>query len=189
MLGATRYWRVLLGRGRFVAGTDAAGPYDFAMDPNSLSPEGPVAPATVKTEHATGVPLPTPWSEQAVDSAESLDLPESLPPDPGAPPIVAPEQWLDEPRYWLADYQHVPRPKTRPLTRPTRFRKASPVKSAITLLFAIVLVVVLTIGLALVLNAGVQAGSKFIQQFTTPATPLVTPQTSPVPTVTVPASK
>ena len=180
---------MLLGRGRFVTGTDAAGPFDFAMDSNSPSPEGPLAPATVQTQHTTDVPLPTPWPDQAVDSAESLGLPESLPPDPGVPPVVAPEQWLDEPRYWLADYQHVPRPKTRPLTRPIRFRKASPVKSAITLFFAIVLVVVLTIGLVLVLDAGVQAGSKFIQQFTTPATPLVTPQTTPVPSVTAPASR
>lgn len=170
-----------------MAGTDppmsSAEPYEFAMGANGYSPVGPVSPVTVTTQHATDVPLPTSWPEQAAESAESLVLPESLVPDPGAPPVVAPDQWLEEPRYWLADYQRVPRPKTRPLSRPVRFRKVSPLKSAIRLLLVLALAVVLTIGLALAVNIGVQAGTEFLQQFTTPPKPLVTPTTTPPPTL------
>lgn len=169
-----------------MAGTNppmsSAGSYDFEIGSNGHSHDGVVAPATVKTQHTTDAPLPAPWPEQSVESAESLGLSESLQPDPGAPPVVAPDQWLDEPRYWLADYQRVPRPMTRPLSRPIRFRKVSPMKSAIRLVLVVALIVVLSIGLALALDAGIQAGTKFVQQFTTPATPLVTPHTTPVPT-------
>ena len=176
-----------------MAGTNppmsSAGSYDFEIGSNGHSHDGVVAPAAVGTHHTTDAPLPTPWPEQSVESAESLVLPESLPPDPGAPPVVAPDQWLDEPRYWLADYQRVPRPMTRPLSRPIRFRKVSPLRSAIKLLTVVALIVVLTVGLALALNAGVRAGTSFIQQFTTPAKPLVTPTVIPVPTITVPKHK
>lgn len=153
------------------------------MGTDGQTPENPAAPVTVKTVRATDVPLPAPWPEQPEESAEGLVLPESLPPDPGSPPAVAPDQWLEEPRYWLADYQRVPRPKTVPLSRPIRFRKVNPLKSVVTILLAIALIIALTIGLALALQAGVLAGTKFIQQFATPATPLVTPATTPAPTI------
>jgi hypothetical protein len=172
-----------------MAGTNppmsSAEPYDFEVGANGHDPEGAASPVMVKTQPATDVPLPAPWPEQAhpVESAESLVLPEELPLDPGSPPVVGPDQWLDEPRYWLADYQRVPRPKTRPLSRPVRFRKVSPLKSAIKLLLALALIVVLTIGLALAVNAGVQAGTTFFQQLTTPSKPLVTPTTTPAPTL------
>jgi hypothetical protein len=170
-----------------MAGTDppmsSAEPYDFVMGANSYRPVGPVSPVTVTTQHTTDVPLPTPWPEQAAESPNGLVLPEELLPDPGSPPVVGPDQWLDEPRYWLADYQRVPRPKTRPLSRPVRFRKVSPLKSAIKLLLALALIVVLTIGLALAVNAGVQAGTTLFQQLTTPSMPLVTPTTTPAPTL------
>ncbi len=161
----------------------SAEPDDFARGTSSPTPESPAAPVTVKTAYTTDMPLPTPWPETAAESGEGLILPESLPPDPGSPPVVAPDEWLEEPRYWLADYQRVPRPKTVPLSRPIRFRKVNPLKSVLTILFAIALIIALTIGLALALQAGVQAGTKFIQQYTTPATPLVTPATSPAPTL------
>jgi hypothetical protein len=158
----------------------SAEPYDFTPGSHGHSTDG--VPVTVKTQHATDVSLPTPWPAQSTENADSLVLPESMPPDPGAPPAVAPDQWLEQPRYWLADYQHVPRPKTRPLSRPIRFRKVSPIKSAIRLVFVVALVIVLTIGLALAVDAGIQAGTTFVQQFTTPPKPLVTPTTAPVPT-------
>jgi hypothetical protein len=171
-----------------MAGTNppmsSAGPFDFAPD---SSAHGVVEPVTVQAEPPADMPLPTPWPEQVDESAQGLILPESLPPESDEPPAVAPDQWLEEPRYWLADYQRVPRPKTVPLTRPIRFRKVSPVQSAFKMVFVVALVVVLTIGLALAVNAGIQAGTQFVQQFTTPAKPLVTPTTAPALTPTTPA--
>lgn len=167
-----------------MAGTNpqmsSTGPFDFAPGANGHSA---MESMTVRTQPPSDMSLPTPWPETVDESAESLILPESLPSDPGAPPVVAPDQWLEEPRYWLADYQRVPRPKTVPLSRPIRFRKVSPVQSALKMVMVVALVVVLTVGLALAIDVGIQAGTKFVQQFTTPSKPLVTPTTAPAPTL------
>ena len=177
-----------------MAGTNppmsSAGSYDFEIgsNGNGHTPDGVVIPATAKQPHTTDMPLPAPWPEQPAESAESLVVTEALLPDPGAPPVVAPDQWLDEPRYWLADYQRVARPKSQTLSRPVRFRKVSPLMSAIKLIMVVALTVVLTVGLALALNAGIQTGTALFHQLTTPAKPLVTPTVSPAPT-TAPKNK
>lgn len=68
--------------------------------------------------------------------------------DVTASPTVASTNWLPEPDYWLADHQRIPRPPTRPIARPKRFRRMSRMQSA--LLAVIILIVVIVIGAGMV---------------------------------------
>jgi hypothetical protein len=145
---------------------------DFRDGPSSLM-------TTTSQPRATDRPFLTPWPEPQADEAQDLTLPESLPPDPGAPPTVTPAEWLHEPPYWLADYQRVPRPKTRPISRPVRFRKVSYWKSMVLLCS-----LVLTMGVAIVgIVLAYQASTAILPQFTTPAKPLSAPSVTPASTI------
>lgn len=76
-------------------------------------------------------------------------------------PSVTPQHWLPEPDYWLADHQRVPRPPTRPIPRPKRFRRTSYVKSFFLALFIL-------LGIALIGAGMVTAGQLSYQFFNTP---------------------
>lgn len=108
-----------------------------------------------KAEDQTAVPAVT----KERRPAEAIDLPTT--------PIVTSERWLAEPKYWLADHQRVPRPPTRPIARPQRFRRISRTRSA--LLATGILILAVAIGAGMVL-AG-QASYEFFNR------------SAPVPTV------
>lgn len=97
-------------------------------------------------------------------------------------PLVAQEQWLPQPEYWLSDHQRIPRPKTQPIPRPVRFNRAPRWKSAV-----LMLVVVVAVGAAIA--GGIQlsrAGSNLLNELTAPA-PKAQPGTRPQAPVTSPA--
>lgn len=123
-------------------------------------------------------PLPSPWPQQTVSEpfAEAEDITST--------PVITRAQWLPEPDYWLADHQRIPRPRTRPIARPRRFRRVSYARSALLAITILAGVVVVGYGMY-------TAGSISYQFFnaptpvptahpatttpTLPATPLETP--------------
>lgn len=128
----------------------------------------PLLPSTSGGEH----PLPKPWPQP---DASLPTLEKNVP----LIPSVTPEHWLPEPDYWLSDHQRVPRPPTRPITRPMRFRKASRLRSGLLALVAVLIIGIIGIGM-------VTAGRLSYQFFNQPQ-PTAAPTHSAQPTPTLPA--
>lgn len=120
----------------------------------------------------SGHPLPTPWPQ----SATSQPFPDAE--DVIASPSVRSERWLAEPDYWMADHQRIPRPPTRPIARPQRFRRMSRMQSA--LLAMAILIGVMGIG------AGMVMAGRFSEQFFNRPAPTAQPAhaTQTIPTKT-----
>lgn len=95
-----------------------------------------------------------------------------------AAPVVTRDSWLEKPEYWLADHQLLPRPRTRPVPRPKRFRRVSYARSAM------LLVVILT-GIFLVSAGMVFAGRLSYDFFNSP---LSLPSAHPATSTTIPAT-
>jgi hypothetical protein len=133
-------------------------------------------------------PLPAPWPQRTPSQppVQPPVQPPAMEPTSltvyEAPlvPRVTPEHWLPEPDYWLADHQRIPRPPTRPITRPQRFRRVSRARSSAMVLFILLALVVLGAGM-------VEAGHLSYQLFNSPITlPSLLPTHA---TPTVPAKK
>lgn len=105
-------------------------------------------------------PLPGPWRqpEEPQPSLAEDDIP--------LVPVVTPEHWLPKPQYWLADHQRIPRPPTRPIPRPTRFRRGSRVRSCLLLL-----VILACVGL---FGAGIVMAGRLSYQYFNAPTPVPT---------------
>jgi hypothetical protein len=93
-------------------------------------------------------------------------------------PVVTRDNWLQKPEYWLADYQLLPRPRTRRVPRPKRFRPVSYTRSTM-LLFVIL------IGIFLVSAGVVFAGQLSYDFFNSP---LSLPSAHPATATTIPAT-
>ncbi len=93
-------------------------------------------------------------------------------------PVVRRDNWLQKPEYWLADYQLLPRPRTRRVPRPKRFRPVSYTRSTM-LLFVIL------IGIFLVSGGVVFAGQLSYDFFNSP---LSLPAAHPATATTIPAT-
>jgi hypothetical protein len=151
--------------------------------PAATPPATPVAPAR-RTQPPSGSsgkhPLPNPWPGQA----EPQPFPDAE--DVMISPTVSSKNWLPEPDYWLADHQRIPRPPTRPIARPKRFRRLSRLQSA--LLAVIILIAVIVIGAGMY-EAGRLSGDFFNNFFSAPhAAPTAHP-TTPAPTPTISAKQ
>lgn len=155
--------------------------------PASLLPETdetPLAPAR-RTQPPSGSsgkhPLPNPWPQQA----EPQLFPDAV--DVTASPTVASANWLAEPDYWLADHQSIPRPPTRPIARPRRFRRMSRLQSS--LLAVIILIAVIVIGAGMY-EAGRLSGDFFNNFFSAPhVAPTTVPTHAVDATPTLPATQ
>lgn len=172
--------------------------------PASVPLEAPLAPIEParRTQPPSGSsgkhPLPNPWPQQAASSSSGKHpLPNPrlrhVRPQPSpdaeavtASPTVASDNWLPEPDYWLADHQRIPRPPTRPIARPKRFRRMSRLQSA--LLAVIILIAVIVIGAGMY-EAGRLSGDFFNNFFSAPhAAPTAHP-TTPAATPTISATQ
>ena len=155
--------------------------------PASTTPAPPAA-RTRRTQPPSGSSgkhlLPNPWPQPGAPQL----FPEAA--DVTATPTIASANWLPEPDYWLADHQSIPRPPTRPIPRPRRFRRMSRPQSA--LVAVIILMGVTVIGAGMV-EAGRISGDFFNGNFfnaprtaptTQPTTSAATPTVTTVTTVT-----
>ena len=155
--------------------------------PASTTPAPPAA-RTRRTQPPSGSSgkhlLPNPWPQPGAPQL----FPEAA--DVTATPTIASANWLPEPDYCLADHQSIPRPPTRPIPRPRRFRRMSRPQSA--LVAVIILMGVTVIGAGMV-EAGRISGDFFNGNFfnaprtaptTQPTTSAATPTVTTVTTVT-----
>lgn len=135
-------------------------------------------PSGSSGKHLLPNPWPQPGAPQLFPEAEDVT----------ATPTIASANWLPEPGYWLADHQSIPRPPTRPIPRPRRFRRMSRLQSA--LVAVIILIVAMVIGVGMV-EAGRISGDFFNGNFfnaphsaptTQPTTPAATPTAPTTPT-------
>jgi hypothetical protein len=154
--------------------TTAATPPDAETGASPSSPDAePVLPAAANEEQA--------------DRAAS----EQLGPDMGDRPTVAHQSWLKEDDYWqrttytaiTGRHTRVARP-TRPLPRPRRFRRPSPVRSAVVLALTVALIVLIPLGVV-VAQREAQAHIQLPSSLPTiPGLTQPTPTHTPRPTVT-----
>jgi hypothetical protein len=150
--------------------------------PPPLTRDRRTAPLQSSGKH----PLPSPWPQRSPSQPLAQLLEEGPAPtsltvyDAPLVPSVTPEHWLPEPDYWLADHQRIPRPPTRPITRPTRFRRVSRARSSAIVLFILLALLVLGAGM-------IEAGHLSYQLFNSPITlPSLLPTHA---TPTLPAKK
>jgi hypothetical protein len=155
----------------------------------AVVPEAPrVAPRTERTERARRTNAPRVVADQPSPlrvrrrTTQRVTQPITFEP---ITPIVGKNNWLPNQDYWLADHQAIPRPKSRPLPRPKRFRRVSYGRS---FTFAFVCVV----GAGLIVGGMIAAGQITYQYFNTPfAIPKTAPATATAtlapPTVTATA--
>ena len=135
--------------------------------PPALPRDRRTAPLRSSGKH----PLPSTWPQRAPSQPLAQPLVAGQAPtstsmtvyDAPLVPSVTPEHWLPEPDYWLADHQRIPRPPTRPITRPTRFRRVSRARSSAIVLFILLALLVLGVGM-------VEAGHLSYQLFNSPIT-------------------
>ena len=148
----------------------------------------PPAARTRRTQPPSGSSgkhlLPNPWPQPGAPQL----FPEAA--DVTATPTIASANWLPEPDYCLADHQSIPRPPTRPIPRPRRFRRMSRPQSA---LVAVIILMGVTVIGACMVEAGRISGDFFNGNFfnaprtaptTQPTTSAATPTVTTVTTVT-----
>ena len=157
---------------------DRAGKASAASTPPAARTRRTQPPSGSSGKHLLPNPWPQPGAPQLFPEAEDVT----------ATPTIAAANWLPEPDYWLADHQGIPRPPTRPIPRPRRFRRMSRLQSA--LVAVIILIVATVIGVGMV-EAGRISGDFFNGNFfntphsaptTQPTTPAATPTTPTTPT-------
>lgn len=157
---------------------DRAGKASAASTPPAARTRRTQPPSGSSGKHLLPNPWPQPGAPQLFPEAEDVT----------ATPTIASANWLPEPGYWLADHQSIPRPPTRPIPRPRRFRRMSRLQSA--LVAVIILIVAMVIGVGMV-EAGRISGDFFNGNFfntphsaptTQPTTPAATPTTPTTPT-------
>lgn len=119
------------------------------MDPNVG--QGGQVTATRSSEETPGGPLPTESDQPMAESAAEIGA-ERLNKDEDRPTVQS-EAWLTQDDYWqrttyiaVTGRHTAQRPPTRPLPRPNRFRRSSPLRSVIVLALTLALIVLIPIG-------------------------------------------
>ncbi|HEX8036946.1 MAG TPA: hypothetical protein VF510_24020 [Ktedonobacterales bacterium] len=133
----------------------------------------------------SSVPLPPAWPIQEMETS----LPSSAPDASGAHPSVEPGRWVQEPDFWeketmiaMTGRYPVPRPKTRPLPPPQRFRPVARWKSMLLLGTLVTVTILACVGT-------IALGKFSIDVFGSQATPTVTRTAQPTVSPTKPPHK
>ncbi|MGZ6390493.1 MAG: hypothetical protein ACXWQZ_14685 [Ktedonobacterales bacterium] len=133
----------------------------------------------------SSVPLPPAWPMREMGTT----LPSSAPDESGTHPSVEPTRWVQEPDFWeketmiaMTGRYPVPRPKTRPLPPPQRFRPVARWKSMLLLGTLVAVTILACVGT-------IAMGKLSIDVFGSQATPTVTRTAQPTVSPTKPARK
>lgn len=143
---------------------------------------------------ASGIPLPPAWpiAENGAASPSSAAHPAETLRDPdasGVQPRVEPGRWVHEPDFWeketmiaMTGRYPVPRPKTRSLPPPQRFRPMARWKSMLVLGVLVVVTALACVG-------SIELGKLSIDAFGPTTTPTVTQTAQPTVSPTRPPHK
>lgn len=161
-------------------------------------PSAPVGVETVidtdtpQPQHppTSSVPAPPAWPK-SLEEDNGAAPPATLRDTDASPvqPSVEPGRWVHEPDFWeketmiaMTGRYPVPRPKTRPLPPPQRFRPMARWKSVLALIALVVVAALACVG-------SIELGKLSIDVFGTQATPIVTQTAHPTISPTKPAHK
>lgn len=116
------------------------------------------------------------------------EIADELPPDADERPTVEHQAWLKQDDYWkrttyiaVTGRQTAAAPHTRPLPRPHRFRRRSPVRSVLILALTLALIVLIPVG---VVVAQREAATHIKLPTSIPGLSQPTPTLTPAPTAT-----